>query len=284
MKKFIRHRESRKDLGRAPAFDRRKKHSIQEVLIANFSRAKESARILEELLQADHARASGMMKKIRFKVYDLEKHLSSIMDRTFDPSLYVILDEQYLRPAHLEKDLHTMIVNRVTMVQLRVSTMNDRMLLRNAQRISEILRDTGVTFIVNNRVDIALLCRAHGVHLGQRDVTISAARMMLGEHRIVGVSARTRAQVLKAQRNGADYIGVGAIFQTRTKPDARVIGLPKFKKLCQITHVPIIGIGGITDRNYRSVLRAGASGIAVSSYVFKGPLRRRIRSLTGKRR
>jgi thiamine-phosphate pyrophosphorylase len=112
---------------------------------------------------------------------------------------------------------------------------------------------------------------------------IKRARGILGGNYIIGISARTIEQAKKAERDGADYIGVGSVFKTKTKLDARICGLSVLKAICKKSKIPVVGIGGITDKNYRKVLNAGAAGIAVSSYLFEGNLRNNIRALTVKR-
>lgn len=129
-------------------------------------------------------------------------------------------------------------------------------------------------------MDIALACSADGVHLGQEDMPISTARRVMGSTSIIGVSVHNIADARKAEKDGADYLGVGSIFKTTTKLDARVCGLRRLQAICRVISIPVIGIGGITSSNYRSVLKAGASGIALASYLFQGDLKKNLRSLT----
>ena len=138
-------------------------------------------------------------------------------------------------------------------------------------------------FIINNRIDIALASNADGVHLGRYDVPVKVARTALGKGYILGASARNIKEAKLAQVQGADYIGVGSIFKTKTKKDARVCGLSVLKSICKKVTIPVVGIGGITNKNYKSVFKAGASGIAICSYLFEGNLRKNIRRLTGKK-
>ncbi|MBN2619686.1 thiamine phosphate synthase [candidate division WOR-3 bacterium] len=282
MSDVIQARASRSDLGRSPAFDRSARRTSDDIVIANLARVKESARILEEILKTKDVRASAFMKEIRFRLYDLESALYAAMKRCFDPSLHVIIDDHYFMPSRLEQDVKTMVRGGVTMVQLRINDLSDRMFLRYANKIMGVLEGSRVVFIVNNRIDIARACGAHGVHIGQRDLPVRAARDLIGDQGIIGVSARSITQARRAEHDGADYLGVGAVCPTRTKHDARVIGLAGLRGICNAVSIPVIGVGGITNRNYRSVLRAGASGIAVSSYLYQGSLKRNIGSLTGK--
>ena len=166
------------------------------------------------------------------------------------------------------------------MIQLRAKTMHDAEFLRNARKIRKAINGRNVKFIINNRLDIALACAADGLHLGQTDMPVRDAREIAGDMLIIGASARKLEQAVRAESQGADYLGVGAVFPTRTKNDARVCGLKTLRMISSRVRIPVIAIGGITDKNYHNVLRAAAAGIAVSSYLFEGNLRKRLRSLT----
>ena len=274
-------RASQRDPGRSAAFDRAVRRSTNDLVAANMTRAKESARILEEILRTRVSRTSGIMKDIRYRLYDLEQALYAVFSRTFDPRLYAIFDETFIKPSRLEHDIKIMVRSGITMVQLRIKNRSDRDFYHYAKRIMKFLNQSKVIFIINNRIDIAIACNAHGVHLGQQDISVRAAREMLGDHRIIGASVHTRTQAHRAQREGADYLGAGAVFPTATKKESRVIGLKGLRSICNSVDIPVVGIGGIHRKNYRSVLHTGAAGIAVSSYLFQGSLRQNIRSLTG---
>jgi thiamine-phosphate pyrophosphorylase len=223
------------------------------------------------------------MKAIRFRLYDLEKAFFASMQRTFSPSLYVIIDERYASRYKIEYMVRLLIRHGATMIQLRAQELSDRMFVRTGMRIRRTLMSTGVRFIINNRVDIALACGADGVHLGQRDMPVVRARQIMGEHAILGVSAHSVQQARRAEKQGADYLGFGAVYPTMTKADAHVRGLSVLKAVCAATRVPVIGIGGITSKNCQRVLTAGAAGIAVCSFIFEGNVRQNMRALTQKR-
>lgn len=280
---LVKYRASRTDLGRSNRFDATARASTQATIVANFARAKEAARILEEVCKSADRQAGIWMKMIRFQLYDLEKTFIAHMQRTFDPRLYVIIDERYASRYRIEYIIPLLVRSGTTMIQLRVHKMPDRIFVRTGMRIRRTLKNTEVKFIINNRVDIALACNADGVHLGQRDMPVVKARQIMGEHAILGASAHTMQQARRAEKQGADYLGAGAIFPTSTKTDARVRGLSVLKAICAATKLPVVGIGGITDRNCRKVLRAGAAGIAVCSFIFEGNVRKNIRSLTQER-
>ncbi len=276
-------RKSNVDLGRSAKFDIREKRPSRDVIVANITRAKESSRILEESLKSINATMSTKMKKIRFDIYDLEQSIIGSFAKIFNPKFYAIIDEKYLRTYKMKDMIRILENNGATMIQLRIRTLPDRKFLDYAAIIRNTLRKEETKFIINNRIDIALACSAHGVHIGQDDMPIKRARGILGDNYVIGMSARTIEQAKKAERDGADYIGVGSVFKTKTKSDARICGLSVLKAICKKTNIPVVGIGGITDKNYRKVLNAGAAGIAVSSYLFEGNLRHNIRSLIGKK-
>ena len=280
----IAQRSSKRDPGRPAVFDRGAQRTPGELLIANMTRAKEAARILEEIYRATIPRAGRIMKDIRFRLYDLERALYVYNSKTFDLSLYAIMDEIYIDASRLERDVKTMVRWGVTAIQLRMHRATDRKTYQYGMKIMNQLSRTRVVFIMNNRIDIAIACNAHGVHVGQHDLPVQVARKALGDHRIIGKTVRTVAQAQQAEREGADYIGAGAVFPTVTKKNARVIGIKGLREICRAVDIPVVGIGGIDNKNRKEVLGTGASGIAVSSFLFQGSLIRNIRSLTGKRR
>lgn len=277
-------RRSHKDLGRKHKFDSDTKKDQTGLILSAFSRAKESSRTIEEALKAVIPRLSSSTKKIRFQIYDLEKETMVNHMKRFDPSLHAIIDEKYMHKHDLERTVKTMVNNGVTMIQLRVKTMKDREFLRTARKVRKAIHSQRVKFIINNRVDITLACAADGVHVGQTDMPLKAVRQILGDMYIIGASAHTLKQAIRAEAQNADYLGVGAVFPTRTKHDARVCGLPILKSISRHVKIPVIAIGGITGANYQTALRAGAAGIAVASFLYEGNLRHNLRALTHHRK
>jgi thiamine-phosphate pyrophosphorylase len=276
-------RKSMHDLGRKAQFDLRLKKTPDDVIAANIMRAKEATRIIEEALKTHNIAISNRLKKLRFEIYDLELHINEFLRRKFTPRLYVIIDEKYLFKYRPHEIIKIFEKNGVTMVQLRIETLSDKTFYNYAKKIKKAISRPHVKFIINNRIDIAQACHADGVHLGQHDIPIPVARTILGSGFIIGASARTVKDALIAQKQGADYIGVGAVFKTKTKQDAPVCGLSLLQSISKHVDVPVVGIGGITGKNYKTVLRSGASGIAVCSYIFEGNLRKNLRSLTGRK-
>jgi thiamine-phosphate pyrophosphorylase len=280
---MINFRKSQKDLGRSAKFDFSAKKEKKDLVIANITRAKESARILEEILKSSNAKQSNLMKEIRFQIYDLEKSIVKSIKRDFTPTIYAIIDEKYLSTQPIENIVKIVEKYGATMIQLRIKTLPDRKFYNYARRIKNSIKKARTRFIINNRLDIALACRADGVHIGHKDIGLKLARRIMGGNYIIGTSARTIAAAKRAERAGADYIGVGSIFKTKTKTDARVCGISVLRTICKSVAIPVVGIGGITNKNYRRVFKAGARGIAVSSYLFEGNLKKNIRALTQRR-
>jgi thiamine-phosphate pyrophosphorylase len=184
-----------------------------------------------------------------------------------DPTLYVILDRAAARGRDLGDLLDAVIAGGCRMVQLREKDWPSGRLLPLAERLRARCAAEGVTFIVNDRVDLALAVGADGVHLGQDDLPARAARPLLRPGMILGISTHSVAQARAAQADGADYVAVGSMFATRSKADFELVGPELIRKLRAEIRVPLIGIGGITHDNVPEVIRAGADGVSVISAV-----------------
>ena len=184
-----------------------------------------------------------------------------------DPTLYVILDRSVSRGRELDEILDGVIAGGCRMVQLREKTWPSGRLLPIAERLRERCRQAGVTFIVNDRVDLALAVDADGVHLGQDDLPPRAARPLLRRHMQLGLSTHSVAQARIAQADGADYVAVGSMFPTSSKADFELVGPDLVRNARPSVRVPLIGIGGITPENVGQVIEAGADGVAVISGV-----------------
>lgn len=155
-----------------------------------------------------------------------------------------------------------------TAVQLRMKEAPARTVVETARTIAALCRDAGVAFLINDRADVALAAGADGVHVGQDDLPAEAARTLLGPRPWLGVSAETAEEAQAALRDGADYVGVGPVYGTATKPDAgRSVGLDRISALARSVDVPVVGIGGISAETAGAVIRAGAAGVAVITAV-----------------
>lgn len=168
--------------------------------------------------------------------------------------------------------MHRMISDAVaggaTIIQMRTKKRDTREFLEVVMKATELLRNRKVPLIINDRVDIALACGADGVHLGQTDMPLGYARKILGQRKIIGISVNTLAEAQAAEKEGADYLGVGPIFPTSSKIDLPpVLGLEGIKEIRAETKIPILAIGGINVANVADVISAGASGVAVISAI-----------------
>jgi thiamine-phosphate diphosphorylase len=188
-----------------------------------------------------------------------------------DPRLYVILDRAAARGRDLGTLLEATLAGGCRLVQLREKEWPSGRLLPLAERLRERCQQAGATFIVNDRVDLALAVDADGVHLGQDDLPPAAARPLLRHGMILGLSTHSVEQARAAQAAGGDYVAVGSMFPTGTKPDFELVGPELVTKLRPEIRVPLIAIGGITLDNVAQVVRAGADGVAVISAVCGAP-------------
>jgi thiamine-phosphate pyrophosphorylase len=267
-------RDIKSDPGKKTTFDIRTSKNIFEdlfrILKTNFCRTQEASRVLEEIFKNQNLTYHQHFKKLRFFLYDLEKKIFTQLITNFDPRLYVILDIPSIGRKNLSEIVRALVKGGATMIQLRENKDTKAQdWLKDALTIKKALDPfPQVKFIINDRVDIALAINAHGVHLGKEDLSPYLARQLLGETKIIGVTVRNLKEAQRAQRATANYLGVGAIFPSKTKPEVFVVGLKALKKIaCQIK-IPVIGIGGINRHNIREVIKARASGVAVISAVF----------------
>jgi thiamine-phosphate pyrophosphorylase len=188
-----------------------------------------------------------------------------------DPTLYVILDRVAARGRDLDEILAGTLEGGCRMVQLREKEWPSGRLLPLAERLGGRCRRAGATFIVNDRVDLAVAVGADGVHLGQDDLPPRAARPLLRPGMILGRSTHTLVQATRARDEAVDYVAVGSMFETATKPDFELAGPELLRRIRPLTPQPLVGIGGITHANVGDVIRAGADGVAVISAVCGDP-------------
>ncbi len=192
--------------------------------------------------------------------------------RITNPSLwklYVITDEVLSRGRTHQRIAEVALKGGADAIQLRDKDASGKKLLEAAREIRELAHRTGAPFIVNDRVDIAIASGADGVHVGQDDIPAKITRELIGDEMILGVSAITVAQAIQAEKDGADYIGFGPVFEARaTKSDAgEPLGLKLLRKACSQCSIPVIAIGGINNNNVSEVIKAGACGAAVISAI-----------------
>lgn len=186
--------------------------------------------------------------------------------------LYAVTDRTWLGETEpLTEGLEQAILGGVTMVQLREKTLAPDLFRKEACEVKKLCDKYGVPLIVNDNVEIAAAVDAFGVHVGQSDWTVAAARKRLGETKVIGVSVHTVAEAVLAQEQGADYLGVGAVFPTGSKADAAVLGCERVRQICQSVSIPVVAIGGIGKETIGALKESGISGIAVISAIFAKP-------------
>lgn len=189
------------------------------------------------------------------------------MKRLVDYSLYLCTDRELMTSKTLEECVERAILGGVTCVQLREKQASSLEFYEEAKRVLQITKTYGVPLIINDRVDIALAIDADGVHIGQSDLPANEVRRLLGKEKIVGVSARNVKEALEAYKAGADYLGVGAMFSTSTKTDAKVVSKEELKNIQQKVNLPIVLIGGMNARTIPEFLSFKVQGFAVVSAI-----------------
>ena len=188
--------------------------------------------------------------------------------KTLDWSLYLVTDRSLSRGRSTENLVEAAIRGGATVVQYREKNLSTRDMIEEAAAIAGICRRLGALFIVNDRLDVALAVKADGLHVGQDDMPANVARSLLGPEAILGVSAGSAEEAIRAEADGADYIGASPIFSTPTKTDAGpALGIAGLAAITASTTLPVIAIGGINAGNARSMIAAGAAGLAVVSAI-----------------
>jgi thiamine-phosphate pyrophosphorylase len=189
-----------------------------------------------------------------------------------DLLLYLCTDRLIAMGRPITQAVEEAIAGGVTMVQLREKNAESREFYEIALEVQGITKRRHIPLVINDRLDIALAIGADGVHLGQSDLPPSIARRLAGKDMIIGVSASTVEEALEAERGGADYLGVGAVYPTGSKTDAGdAIGLGRLKNVCAAVKIPAVGIGGVNPENAGEVMKAGAAGVAVISAILSRP-------------
>ncbi len=189
------------------------------------------------------------------------------MKTKVDYTLYLVTDRELMSTKTLEEAVEQAILGGCTLVQLREKTASSREFYQTALNIKAITDKYKVPLIINDRVDIALAIDADGVHVGQSDLPATIVRKIIGKDKILGVSAGCAEKAIEAQREGADYIGVGALFSTSTKTDAKSVSKETLMKIIKEVSIPVVGIGGINEQNAAQLKNTGIDGIAVVSAI-----------------
>ena len=182
--------------------------------------------------------------------------------------LYAVTDRHWLNGRTLHEVVKESLDGGVTFVQLREKHLDVAHFMDEAKDLQVLCREYNVPFIINDNVDIALAMDADGVHVGQSDMEAGDVRAKLGPDKIIGVSAQTVEQAILAEEHGADYLGVGAVFPTNSKDDAKEVTYETLKEICEAVSIPVVAIGGITHDNIKELTGSKIDGIAVISAIY----------------
>ena len=185
-----------------------------------------------------------------------------------DLLLYAVTDRSWLNGETLYQQVEKAIKGGATFIQLREKELDSEHFLQEAVEIKKLCQKYQVPFVINDNIEIALAMDADGVHVGQSDMAAGNVRKLLGGNKIIGVSAQTVEQAILAEEQGADYLGVGAVFPTGSKADAEDVSRETLEAICKAVHIPVIAIGGITKENVSRLQGSGICGIAVISAIF----------------
>ena len=263
-------RESESDVGRpiqgAGEYDRL---DVLALVRGNLARAQEALRVMEEFAKLDDVRIACHYEALRYDTYTAEKRLvETLLARKprVDARLCLITDSRLLRGRPMSEVVEAAIRGGADMIQVREKDMEDCEVIALARSLMAVTARYNVPLIVNDRPDIAAVVKAEGVHLGQEDMEIADARRIVGLGVIIGRSTHSIDEALKAQKEGADYIGVGPVFATSTK-DVKPVGPGYVREVARAVELPGFAIGGITSENIAQVLGAGGRHVAVASAI-----------------
>lgn len=245
----------------------------QALIAANISRAREASRSVEEMLRLLLPQLSEPAEKLRHGIYEVESITSGLMvrgSRLENRHLYVLVTEQLCHGDLLETTVAA-IEGGARIVQLREKTLPASRVLERARQLRDITEQHDVLLIINDSVEIAYLSGADGVHLGQDDIAPHEARRILGPDAIIGLSTHEPEQAARAAAAGADYIGVGPIFETATKEHRRAVGTEYIRQADEVCELPGYAIGHVDCETIDEVLAAGATRIAVCTGIIARP-------------
>lgn len=189
----------------------------------------------------------------------------------YDYTLYLVTDRTLMSTGTLPEAVEQAILGGCTMIQLREKDISSLDFYRQAMEVKQITDQYHVPLIINDRVDIAMAVKADGVHIGQSDVPAAVARKLIGTDMLLGVSSASVREAIQAANDGADYLGIGAMFPTETKTDANLVSMEELQKIRQAVKLPIVAIGGINKENAGLFHHTGIDGLAIVSAIIAQP-------------
>ena len=248
-----------------------RRESTSGLVQANLSRVQQALRTIEEYSKSINPRIAQIVEQLRYQSYTLEKAiLTTVLSTNILKSaqLYVIVDGG---PTDVEfgQQIRQLVAAQVDLIQLRDKSLSDRELLSRAAVLSSELSGSSTRWIMNDRADLASAGRADGVHLGQDDISVGDARRILGPAKLIGVSTHSIDQARQAVVDGANYIGVGPVFSSRTKTFDVHVGLALVAEVASEISLPAFAIGGIDENNIASIRDAGMNRVAIASAITK---------------
>ena len=182
--------------------------------------------------------------------------------------LYAVTDRAWVGKQSLYQQVESALKGGATCVQLREKELDEETFYEEAVAISALCRQYGVPFFINDNVEIAVKCHADGIHVGQEDMAAAQVRQRVGDGMMIGVSVHSVEEALEAVRNGADCLGVGAMFSTSTKTDINVLSKETLRDICAAVDIPVVAIGGIHKSNLSQLAGTGVDGVALVSAIF----------------
>ena len=258
------------DVGRTLQTDQEySRESAGDLILANVKRVQQSLRTIEECLKQTSRRLATSAEALRYESYQLEQSIVAgalAREEIAQARLYVLLDGRENRDAFATL-ANELIDGGADLIQLRAKSLDDRELLARCEILARLTSDSATRWIMNDRADLAAISGAHGVHLGQEDLTVAHARRFISPSQWIGISTHTLTQAEQAVLDGATYLGVGPIFASRTKHFERLVGTEIIAQVAAHSALPFFAIGGITLANVDQVLKAGATRVAVGCAI-----------------
>ncbi len=276
---LISFRNSEEDVGSSFSTKSEKfRGSFSSVTRANFLRAEEALRVIEEFGKLLDPAASESFKTLRFRVYTLERlFLSGLEETEVMPSatfLYAFVDRIFVDAENIRKVTGELIAGGADLIQYRARDQNRDEMRRDIVSIMAVAKEEGVPVIINNDINLCAETGAAGVHVGQDDMDPADIRDILGPGCIIGLSIHNMEELRKAPVSLLDYIAVSGVFTTATKQGVEPLGLKFLSEVCSKSSIPVVAIGGLNHENTREVIDAGVEGVAVISAILKGHIRK----------
>ncbi len=271
----LRHRDSVGDVARGSATaSELARGSLDAVARANFARAEEALRVLEEFGKLIDEDGSRLFKSLRFALYAIERgffaETAAAARIPQPPFLYAILDRSVVDRGDVASTARALVSAGVGMIQYRAKQAGGEEKRRDVVAILEAARGASIPVLVNDDVELAFETGADGVHVGAEDVPPREARSIMGPGRLVGVSVTSLDELARVPSEAVDYLGVGPVFPSPTKPEAKALGVEFVRIVRDRTGLPLVALGGITAENALEVIDAGADGIAAVSALLAG--------------